>query len=88
MTNDLRARAEAFHAAARARDADYQHWCEWYTVRNDAPSLVSDLLAEVERLRGVIDRARAVGGDPDDWDMPDESLREIRRILQEAKRHD
>ena len=50
--------------------------------------LVRDLLAEVERLQGVIDRAVAVGSDPDDWDNAYEAYKDMKRILQEAKLHD
>lgn len=46
--------------------------------------IATALLAEVERLRVLLGRARAIGDDPDDWDIPYESLREVRRILKEV----
>ena len=46
--------------------------------------LIKDLLAEVERLRSVIDRAMAVPDGPNTYDR----LLDILDILEEGKRHD
>ena len=63
--------------------ADNEFVC---AARNDAPGLVTDLLAEVERLRGVIQRAAEVdvGGYTEGFD----AVSEILTILAEANNHD